>query len=146
MRNLTIRHFGGVLYTVKSPYRWIEPMTNPTAKTMLELADEFDNMAKAHKAMGEKQEAANYTLAATALRATAAAQPVADDEDGMEKISALIARLQETKDRWGNICVYLRRGGLAWGAGALNRGVFDLQAFDRTFDALSALPPEKKDV
>lgn len=58
-----------------------------------------------------------------------------DDDDHMVKISALIQRLQETKDRFGDTCVYIRRGGLSWGAVALNRrnddeknGVFDLQA------------------
>jgi hypothetical protein len=58
-----------------------------------------------------------------------------DDEDRMEKISALISRLQAVLDRFGDTCVYIRRGGLSWGAVALNRqdddkshGVFDLQA------------------
>lgn len=58
-----------------------------------------------------------------------------DNESRMETISALIARLQSTLDRWGDTCVYIRRGGLSWGAVALNRrsddeknGVFDLQA------------------
>lgn len=58
-----------------------------------------------------------------------------DAEDRMMKITALISRLQETKDSWGDTCVYIRRGGLSWGAVALNRqsddkkhGVFDLQA------------------
>lgn len=59
----------------------------------------------------------------------------ADADDHMMKISALIASLQSTLDRWGDTCVYIRRGGLSWGAVALNRrdddqkhGVFDLQA------------------
>lgn len=58
-----------------------------------------------------------------------------DDEDHMVKISDLISRLQSTKDQFGDTCVYIRRGGMAWGAVALNRraddeknGVFDLQA------------------
>lgn len=58
-----------------------------------------------------------------------------DDDDRMERISALISRLQSTLDQWGDTCVYIRRGGLSWGAVALNRqdddrkyGVFDLQA------------------
>lgn len=58
-----------------------------------------------------------------------------DDDDEMEKISKLIARLQDVLDRFGDTCVYIRRGGLSWGAVALNRqsddkehGVFDLQA------------------
>lgn len=53
----------------------------------------------------------------------------------MTQISKLIADLQQIKDRWGDTCVYIRRGGLSWGAVALNRrtddekhGVFDLQA------------------
>lgn len=58
-----------------------------------------------------------------------------DDTDHMMKIKDLIARLQSTLDRFGNTCVYIRRGGLSWGAVALNRrdddrkhGVFELQA------------------
>lgn len=66
-----------------------------------------------------------------------------DEEDHMQKISALIARLQSTMDRFGDTCVYIRRGGMAWGAVALNRrdddrknGVFDLQAqHDRDMQA-----------
>lgn len=61
--------------------------------------------------------------------------PTDDDADHMVKISDLISRLQKTKDQFGDTCVYIRRGGLAWGAVALNRrdddkkhGVFDLQA------------------
>jgi hypothetical protein len=59
----------------------------------------------------------------------------ADDENRMVKIGDLISRLQATKDQFGDTCVYIRRGGLAWGAVALNRrdddkkhGIFDLQA------------------
>jgi hypothetical protein len=55
--------------------------------------------------------------------------------DEMRKISALIADLQDIHDRFGDTCVYIRRGGLSWGAVALNwrdddkqNGVFDLQA------------------
>jgi hypothetical protein len=65
-----------------------------------------------------------------------------DDDDEMVKISALIARMQDTLNRFGDTCVYIRRGGLSWGAVALNRrdddkkhGVFDLQAtHDREMD------------
>ena len=61
----------------------------------------------------------------------------------MRKISSLIAELQETLDRFGDTCVYIRRGGLSWGAVALNwrdddqkHGVFDLQAkHDRDMQA-----------
>lgn len=56
------------------------------------------------------------------------------DEDQMIKISKLIADLQTIKERFGDICVYIRRHGLSWGAVALNyrdddkkHGVFDLQ-------------------
>ncbi len=59
----------------------------------------------------------------------------ADDMDHMIHIESLIIDLQKTLDRFGNTCVYIRRGGLSWGAVALNRrsddeehGVFDLQA------------------
>jgi hypothetical protein len=62
-------------------------------------------------------------------------QTMTDDEDQMVKVSELISRLQSTMDQFGDTCVYIRRGGLAWGAVALNRrdddkkhGVFDLQA------------------
>ncbi len=61
--------------------------------------------------------------------------PIPDDMNHMVKISDLIADLQRTLDRFGDSCVYIRRGGLSWGAVALNRrsddekhGVFDLQA------------------
>jgi RecJ-like exonuclease len=63
-----------------------------------------------------------------------AVEPVAD-EDRMLKISKVIAELLEIKQRFGDTCVYIRRGGMSWGAVALNReaddkkhGVFDLQA------------------
>lgn len=69
-------------------------------------------------------------------RQTPAATVSHDDaEDRMVRIEKLIADLQSIKDRFGNTCVYIRRGGLSWGAVALNRraddekhGVFDLQA------------------
>lgn len=57
------------------------------------------------------------------------------DMNHMVSIDKLIAHLQEISKRFGNTCVYVRRGGLSWGAVALNRrsddekhGVFDLQA------------------
>lgn len=53
----------------------------------------------------------------------------------MVQIDTLIADLQRTRARFGNTCVYIRRGGASWGAVALNHaaddekyGVFDLQA------------------
>lgn len=56
------------------------------------------------------------------------------DLSHMVRIKDLIARLQSTLDQFGNTCVYIRRGGLSWGAVALNRrdddqkhGIFDLQ-------------------
>jgi hypothetical protein len=55
--------------------------------------------------------------------------------DRMLAIDKLIEMCQSIKDRWGNTCVYIRRGGMTWGAVALNaqaddekHGVFDLQA------------------
>lgn len=58
-----------------------------------------------------------------------------DDDDHMVKISKLIEDMQEVHRKFGDTCVYIRRGGLSWGAVALNRrdddkkhGVFDLQA------------------
>lgn len=59
----------------------------------------------------------------------------ANDMDRMVQIDTFIADMQKISDRFGNTCVYIRRGGLSWGAVALNRraddekhGVFDLQA------------------
>ncbi|WP_398473600.1 hypothetical protein [Tardiphaga sp.] len=61
-------------------------------------------------------------------------EPADDAEDRMVKIGKLIVDMQSIKDRFGDTCVYIRRGGLSWGAVALNRrdddkkhGVFDLQ-------------------
>lgn len=58
-----------------------------------------------------------------------------DDMSHMRQIDDLIADMQGISKRFGNTCVYIRRGGLSWGAVALNReaddkkhGVFDLQA------------------
>ena len=57
------------------------------------------------------------------------------DMSHMVQIDALIADLKSVRERFGNTCVYIRRGGLSWGAVALNRrsedekfGLFDLQA------------------
>lgn len=57
------------------------------------------------------------------------------DMSRMVNVSTLIANLQTVLDRFGDSCVYIRRGGLAWGAVALNHrsddekfGLFDLQA------------------
>lgn len=81
------------------------------------------------------EECAKELRAALSSGAAQAEPNCGDGESHMEKISALIARLQSTLDRWGDTCVYIRRGGLSWGAVALNRqdddrkhGVFDLQA------------------
>lgn len=59
----------------------------------------------------------------------------AHDMSHMVQIDTLIADLQKISKQFGNTCVYIRRGGLSWGAVALNRqgddeehGVFDLQA------------------
>lgn len=56
------------------------------------------------------------------------------DMSHMIQIEALIADMQSIRERFGNTCVYVRRGGLSWGAVALNRraddekfGLFDLQ-------------------
>lgn len=57
------------------------------------------------------------------------------DMSHMVQIATLIADLQDILRKFGNTCVYVRRGGLSWGAVALNRrgddekfGLFDLQA------------------
>lgn len=57
------------------------------------------------------------------------------DLSHMIKISAMIADLQSIFDRWGDTCVYIRRGGCSWGSVALHRraydekhGIFDIQA------------------
>lgn len=62
-------------------------------------------------------------------------EPPEFDDNHMMQIAELIKRLQNVHDRWGNTCIYIRRGGLSWGALALNRcaddekyGTFDLQA------------------
>lgn len=62
-------------------------------------------------------------------------QDCGDGDDRMIKISKLIEDMQEVNRKFGDTCVYIRRGGLSWGAVALNRrdddkkhGVFDLQA------------------
>lgn len=66
------------------------------------------------------------------------------DMSHMIQIDALIVDLKGISDRFGNTCVYIRRGGLSWGAVALNRcdddkkfGIFDLQAqHDRVVEQL----------
>lgn len=71
----------------------------------------------------------------------------ADQTDRMVKISALIANLTSVQERYGDTCVYIRRGGMSWGAVALNRqaddkknGVFDLQAqHDRDMQRMAEL-------
>lgn len=57
------------------------------------------------------------------------------DDAKMWRIEDLIARMQKTQADFGNTCVYVRRGGMGWGAVALNRkandeknGVLDLEA------------------
>jgi hypothetical protein len=57
------------------------------------------------------------------------------EDDRMAKIGDVIADLQKIKEQFGNTCVYIRRGGMSWGAVALNyhdadskNGVFDLVA------------------
>lgn len=74
-------------------------------------------------------------LASGASNADTSTVPTLDDADKLRKISDLITELQAVKERFGDTCVYIRRGGLSWGAVALNRrdddnkhGVFDLQA------------------
>lgn len=65
------------------------------------------------------------------------------DMNHMVQIKTLISDLQSILDQFGNTCVYIRRGGLSWGAVALNRrdddekfGLFDLQAqHDRDMQA-----------
>jgi hypothetical protein len=61
----------------------------------------------------------------------------------MIQIEDLISRLEAVQNQFGNTCVYIRRGGMGWGAVALNRrdddqknGVFDMQAqHDRDMQA-----------
>lgn len=43
------------------------------------------------------------------------------DMSHMVQIATLIADLQSIRTRFGNTCVYIRRGELSWGAVALNR-------------------------
>ncbi|ANM12104.1 hypothetical protein [Rhizobium sp. N324] len=76
------------------------------------------------------------------------------DDDHMIQIEELISQLEAIHDRFGNTCVYIRRGGMGWGAVALNRrdddrknGVFELQAqHDRDMHArLEQIGRMKKD-
>lgn len=70
----------------------------------------------------------------------------ADELSHMRRISELRMTLAVIEETFGDTCVYIRRGGLSWGAVALNRrsddernGTFDLQAtHDRDMAALAA--------
>src|SRR5271168_3678908 len=105
-------------------------MTQPTSPSVdaKALASRFadslfsqDKIEVSLAGMSDEEREA-YLIAAKAALSVPRVEPAAfDDEDRMEKISHLISRLQETKDRWGDTCVYIRRGGLSWGAVALNR-------------------------
>ena len=109
------------------------PSPAPSPATVERCAKELESH------MPDKRSKISCSNAAAIVRALLASpapsgEPV-DDEDHMVKISTLISRLQSTFDQFGDTCVYIRRGGLSWGAVALNRrdddkkhGVFDLQA------------------
>lgn len=78
--------------------------------------------------------APDIAIACNSYQAMRDAQPE-DEKSRMVRISKLIADLQSIKDRFGDTCVYIRTGGMSWGAVALNResddeknGVFDLEA------------------
>lgn len=65
----------------------------------------------------------------------AAAVQAADLPSRMVRINTVITDLQQIGRSFGNTCVYIRRGGMSWGAVALNRrdddekhGAFDIQA------------------
>lgn len=97
-----------------------------------EAAKEIAWPARAHT--GDAEVVAILARHLERARASAPEPPI-DDENRMDRIDNLIARMQRTRERFGNTCVYIRRGGLSWGAVALNReaddkkfGVFDLQA------------------
>lgn len=86
----------------------------------------IDALAKANEELADALDAAR-------TREAEAEAFAADNR--MWKISKLIAELTSTQERFGDTCVYVRRGGMGWGAVALNRrdddekhGVFDLQA------------------
>lgn len=74
-------------------------------------------------------------LTLTPIQPAEAESVTAGETDRMVKIDSMISELQEIRASYGNTCVYVRRGGMSWGAVALNRhaddekhGVFDLQA------------------
>lgn len=97
------------------------------------LAEWFDRLPDG--GMGKEHFDALLAIAAPAPSPEHPLRDRGEGENRMCKISELVAELQETQKRFGDSCVYIRRGGLAWGAVALNRqaddkkhGVFDLQA------------------
>lgn len=123
--------------TRQEPLAWIVKWsTKHTPKNASAYLNEAD--AKRTASNVKMYADASDVVVIPAFAAGDLAQPApdcGDDESRMVKISVLIARLQSTLDQWGDTCVYIRRGGLSWGAVALNRqaddekhGVFDLQA------------------
>ena len=54
----------------------------------------------------------------------------------MIQIDALIAELQDTQERFGNTCVYIRD--LSWGAVALNRQAADAERCPKCATPLEA--------
>lgn len=115
-------------------------------KAVNDICERSDDSLDAwHKAQGRvtsraawKERALTAEAKIANLRAELAkveGERAADQADRMVKISALIANLTRVQEHYGDTCVYIRRGGMAWGAVALNReaddkkhGVFDLQA------------------
>lgn len=73
------------------------------------LADEFEGMAKAHRAMGEKQEADNYIRAAEALRSVPA-QPQAGASEPVARkaIAETLDRVAKEKSKiyLSTVCTY----------------------------------------
>lgn len=78
----------------------------------------------------------HYTKAATVRDLCDALEALSSSICIMRSVASVASRAcWETRKNFGNTCVYIRRGGLSWGAVALNRqaddkkhGVFDLQA------------------
>lgn len=108
---------GDLLVVAKAAFEWIDAVPSEVVASLPTMP-------------GIDRDWAN-----TIMDAASAGGDHAADECKMLKISDLIEQMQSIRDRFGDTCLYIRRGGLSWGATALNyrdddkkHGVFDLQA------------------